>query len=179
MVSKHYGTSGFEKAPGCTILLLAVLRERQTNVRRDVLRSLFFAFPCGWPGAALLLLRIVFGVALLVEGSFYVDGPNPSAAAWAMALPIFIAGGLLVIGCATPIVATVVGAGLACVRLSLLPAGVPTLFDSRVSVLFGFTMLATIAALGPGAFSVDARTYGRREIIIPPRASQQQTLTRP
>jgi hypothetical protein len=35
-------------------------------------------------------------------------------------------------------------------------------------------MLVTIIGLGPGAFSLDARMFGRREIIIPPRASQSQ-----
>jgi hypothetical protein len=30
------------------------------------------------------------------------------------------------------------------------------------------TMVLAIIGLGPGAFSVDARVFGRREIIIPP-----------
>jgi hypothetical protein len=29
-------------------------------------------------------------------------------------------------------------------------------------------MLVAVIVLGPGAFSVDARLFGRREIIIPP-----------
>jgi hypothetical protein len=34
--------------------------------------------------------------------------------------------------------------------------------------LFGLMVLATaIALLGPGAFSIDSRLFGRREILIP------------
>jgi hypothetical protein len=33
-------------------------------------------------------------------------------------------------------------------------------------------MVLTVAGLGPGAFSVDARLFGRREIIIPPPACE-------
>ena len=35
-------------------------------------------------------------------------------------------------------------------------------------LIFAGIMAAAIVFLGPGAFSVDARLFGRREIIIPP-----------
>ena len=50
---------------------------------------------------------------------------------------------------------------------SLLPPPLVDLFGSRTSLVFGATMLLVIAAIGPGAFSADARLFGRREIIIP------------
>ena len=55
------------------------------------------------------------------------------------------------------------------VWLSLLPGSASTIFDSKPSTIFALTMLVTIIGLGPGAFSVDARILGRREIGIPPR----------
>jgi hypothetical protein len=43
------------------------------------------------------------------------------------------------------------------------------LFDSKPALIFALTMLLAIIGAGPGRFSVDARVFGRREIIIPPR----------
>jgi uncharacterized membrane protein YphA (DoxX/SURF4 family) len=139
-----------------------------------VLRRLFFAFPGGWPGLALLLLRAVLGMAILTQGSFYIGEPNPTTATWFMGLSAFASGALLLAGFATPIIGALVAVAAAAVGLSLLPGCVPTLFDSKISLIFGLTMLVTIIGLGPGAFSLDARMFGRREIIIPPRASQSQ-----
>ena len=41
--------------------------------------------------------------------------------------------------------------------------------DGKPALIFAVTMLLTVMGLGPGRFSVDARVFGRREIIIPPR----------
>ena len=123
---------------------------------------------------ALLLLRAVFGMVLLVEGSFYIGEANPTPPSWFIGLLAFAAGLLLLIGFLTPIVGALVAAGAAGVGLSLLPACTPSLFDSKISLIFALTMLVAIIGLGPGAFSVDARVFGRREIIIPPRSSQSQ-----
>jgi hypothetical protein len=51
--------------------------------------------------------------------------------------------------------------------LELLPVCTPVIFDSRLSIALGAAMLVAIAVLGPGALSIDARMFGRREIIIP------------
>jgi hypothetical protein len=67
----------------------------------------------------------------------------------------------------TPIAGMVVatmGVGLG---LSVIPVSVPSLWSSALAVVFGLTILVAIIGLGPGAFSVDARVFGRREIIIP------------
>jgi uncharacterized membrane protein YphA (DoxX/SURF4 family) len=88
---------------------------------------------------------------------------------WFMALSSFVAGTLILVGFLTPVAGFFVAAGAAGVELSLLPACTPTAFESKISVIFGLTMLVTIIGLGPGAISVDARVFGRREIVIPPR----------
>jgi len=108
------------------------------------------------------------------EGGLYIGEANSTSATWFMGLSAFVTGVLLIIGSHTPIVGAVVAAGAMGVAFPLLPACVPNLFDSRISLMFGLTMLVTIIGLGPGAYSLDARMFGRREIIIPPRPSQSQ-----
>ena len=120
----------------------------------------------------MLLLRVVFGVTLLVEGSCYVAAPNPTAMSWCLAVADFGAGTFLLIGLLTPVVAALMAMGTLAAGLSLVPLCRASLFDSKISLIFGLTMLLTIIGLGPGAFSVDARMFGRRQIIIPPRSPQ-------
>jgi len=120
---------------------------------------------------ALLLLRVVSAVAILAEARLYVTEPNPSALSWFVALSAFAAGALILVGFLTPVAAAVAAAGFTAVLLSALPTSTPNLFDSRVSVIFALTMLVTIIGIGPGAMSLDARMFGRREIIIPPSSS--------
>ncbi|HEU4386626.1 MAG TPA: hypothetical protein VFV34_02430 [Blastocatellia bacterium] len=50
--------------------------------------------------------------------------------------------------------------------LLTLHGGNPT-FDGRLTVLLLVMISAALALLGPGAYSLDARPFGRREIIIP------------
>ena len=78
-----------------------------------------------------------------------------------------ITGGLLLIGFFTPFTALVVGALLIGVTVSAFPAPTANLFDSRPALVFALTMIVAVIGVGPGRFSVDARVFGRREIIIP------------
>jgi uncharacterized membrane protein YphA (DoxX/SURF4 family) len=119
----------------------------------------------------LFILRAVLGLVILIEGAFYVGGQQGAPGCWWMGLTALVCGALLVIGFLTPIIGGVVAAGTVGVVLSVLPACTPSLFDSKISVIFSLTMLVTIIGIGPGAFSVDARFFGRREIIIPRRIS--------
>jgi uncharacterized membrane protein YphA (DoxX/SURF4 family) len=144
------------------------------DTRRRLLQRLFSGFLGGLPGIALLLLRAVFGFALLIQGGLYLREPNPTPATWFVGLTALAAAALLLIGLLTPIVGAVVGLGGVGIELSLLPTCTSTLFDSRLPIVFAVTMLLTIIVLGPGAFSVDRRLFGRREIIIPPRLSRSR-----
>ena len=63
-------------------------------------------------------------------------------------------------GFMTPIVAIVMG--LSAAALVLFSA-----FNSNQSALNIIVLTTAIALLGPGAFSIDARMFGRREILIP------------
>jgi uncharacterized membrane protein YphA (DoxX/SURF4 family) len=120
-------------------------------------------------------MRVVFGLVVLVEGKYYIGETNATAGCWAIGLSAMVAGGLLVVGLMTPVIGALVAAGVVGIALSILPRSVPTLFDSLSSLILGLTVLVAIVSLGPGAFSLDARLFGRREIIIPPRATRTNT----
>ena len=114
------------------------------------MQKFFSAFPTGAPGFGLLLLRAFVALTLIASGL--------SVSSWIPAV-LFLAGGaFLLIGFLTPIAAVVIGLGALAFAI---------LFDSSFTVVVIIILAAAIALLGPGAFSVDARLFGRREIRIP------------
>jgi uncharacterized membrane protein YphA (DoxX/SURF4 family) len=74
---------------------------------------------------------------------------------------------LLTIGLFTQIV-SVAGLIIAGFAMFVATACTPNLFDAKLSFLYAGVMLVALLLAGPGAFSIDARVFGRREIIIPP-----------
>jgi uncharacterized membrane protein YphA (DoxX/SURF4 family) len=116
----------------------------------------------------MLLLRASVGLIAAVQGAFYLlDTAGSSPGAWFSGLFWLAAGVALFIGLLTPLVGVVVGLGALGVGFSILPATPSNLFDARLSVILTGIITAAIVFLGPGAFSLDARLFGRREIIIP------------
>jgi uncharacterized membrane protein YphA (DoxX/SURF4 family) len=115
-----------------------------------------------------LLLRAAVGVAAIVQGAFYLaNGFNSAPGAWLGGLYGVAVGALLAIGFVTPVAALLAGLAAVGSGLSMLPTPSPNLFDEMLSTVFAAIMTAAIVFLGPGAYSLDARLFGRREIIIP------------
>jgi uncharacterized membrane protein YphA (DoxX/SURF4 family) len=133
-----------------------------------LLTRLFPAFPAGLAGMALLLFRGVLSATLLLEARSCLNAGWGATTTGLVGLAALALAALLLVGFLTPIAGLLAGMGCAFVALSggAIPALV--ILDSRQSVVFAATMLFGIVVLGPGAFSVDARLFGRREIIIPP-----------
>jgi uncharacterized membrane protein YphA (DoxX/SURF4 family) len=114
------------------------------------------------------LLRAAVGLVALIQSGFYLtQNATTTPGIWLGALLGLTAGGALLIGFFTPVAGLVVGLGALGIGFSVLPAPIPNLFDARLSAIFAGIMTAAIVFLGPGAFSLDARLFGRREIIIP------------
>jgi hypothetical protein len=115
---------------------------------------LFSMFPAGVPGVALLLLRIGVAATILATGSNF-GAPVPVLLL--LVLPCLF----LCLGFLTPFLAT-----LACI-FELFSAGFA---DHReiASVFSSSLDAAAVAMLGPGAYSLDARRFGRRVISFPP-----------
>lgn len=110
------------------------------------------------PGVGLLLLRVAVGVGALVPAIDASAGPGPST--WpsllAGAVSSMLLGGLL-----TPLSSlTLAALGVASV-VGLQPS--PP--NGPGGLLAPLTALA-VALLGPGAYSLDARLFGRREIVV-------------
>jgi uncharacterized membrane protein YphA (DoxX/SURF4 family) len=79
----------------------------------------------------------------------------------------FTGGAFLLAGLMTPLVSFLVAAGGIGIALSLIPIPTKDLFNSYQAIIDLIGPSVAIGLLGPGAFSLDARMFGRREITIP------------
>jgi putative oxidoreductase len=130
------------------------------------LQRLFSTFPDGWPGFGLFLLRLGAGVALicLCISSFAAVGEPVSIA---RDLIEAIGGTLLLAGLWTPVTGTFVAIEEVWIALSE--------HSSHQDVQWIHILLAVLTAgvamLGPGAWSIDARLFGRKRFDIGSRNS--------
>jgi len=124
------------------------------------MQRLFSTFADGWPGTGLLIQRAL--VAAVVAHSF-TSGAAKALHFPALLAQLFAAGAglLLLIGLWTPIAG--VGFMFAELWIGLLGVGDP--WVAGILAVLG----ATIASIGPGAWSVDARLFGRKHIEISSR----------
>jgi len=95
------------------------------------------------------------------------DWGSPTFGIWVVVLLTVASGVSLLIGFFTPVTCALTAAGTVLLRIQ---APTPIWFEARLTTLFVVIMAAAIGFLGPGAFSLDSRLFGRREIIIPPRS---------
>jgi putative oxidoreductase len=125
------------------------------------LRRLYSTFAGGWPGAGLLLMRVVVGSALVVRASLRLWSDLSPMSVTIPAVLLMGTGILLIVGLWTPIV----GTSIALIEFwkILTVAG-----DKWVWLLLG-TAAVALAMLGPGLWSVDARLFGWKRIEAPPR----------
>jgi uncharacterized membrane protein YphA (DoxX/SURF4 family) len=136
--------------------------------RLGLQRRFIGTFQGGRTGTGLLLLRAAVGLTAIVQGSIYLmNREHPSLGTWAIGSLAVASGACLLLGFLTPIASGVAGLGCVGVALTWLPAMTPNRLDTTPSILFLITMATALILLGPGAFSLDARLFGRREIIIP------------
>lgn len=119
------------------------------------MQRLFSTFPCGWPGAGLVLLRAVVAVPLIRAGLLAASSTAPAL----LDLVIGVAALLLLIGFSTPIAAAVIAVLQFALAWSTPAAPWPFLQAGAQA--------AVLAMLGPGGCSIDARIFGRKQIQIP------------
>src|SRR5262249_30085779 len=131
-----------------------------------LVRRLFSTFARGLPGAGLLFMRMVAGIALAVE-AFARLRTGPRIEPVVLAVLAIASAILLLIGLWTPI------AGSLAALLALWSA------VSQAGNLWADILLATLCfalvLLGPGAFSLDARLFGWKRIDVRDRKRQPDT----
>jgi uncharacterized membrane protein YphA (DoxX/SURF4 family) len=131
------------------------------------LQKLFSTFPEGWPGLGLVLMRLAVGLSGIVQGiGTFIDSPAQMLSCAIGSLEI-IAGAALLIGFLTPIAGASALLGNFAIAVSWFRTSGENAHDKTVAALYLVVMSIAITLLGPGAFSLDARLFGRREIIIP------------
>jgi uncharacterized membrane protein YphA (DoxX/SURF4 family) len=123
------------------------------------LQRLFSTFADGWPGIGLLLLRLLTGLALI---HFGISGLLEATQLTTVVLHVIGAGAglLLLVGLWTPVagsLAAIVNVWIAFSRL-LSHSGDPWI--AIIQAVLG----AALAMIGPGAWSIDARLFGRKHI---------------
>ena len=128
---------------------------------------LFSTYPGGAPGLGLLLLRIAVSAALVIQGAAYVSSPHAKLDIWILAASVIICAILLVVGLFTSIVSLLAAMGVGAIALSLFRSPIGNLLSEGMMIFNVVLTSLAIVLLGPGAFSLDARLFGRREIIVP------------
>jgi hypothetical protein len=139
------------------------------------LHRLFSAFPAGLPGAGLLLLRVVVGATLVANGILgLLSSERVTLPLSLISALLLLSGGCLLIGFLTPVLSLLAGLEWLGIDLSWFPPQLCSLLDSKLAIAELIAMSAAIALLGPGAFSLDARLFGWKEIVIPPAFRPRQ-----
>ncbi len=120
------------------------------------MRLFFSRFPNGVQGRGLLLLRLTLAGGLFADVGMRLHSPSPLTILPGVGEAL--TGALLLVGLGTPIVAILVC--VLQVGMLLASHGAVVLH----SVLAAISVCITV--MGPGAWSIDARWFGRRRVEI-------------
>lgn len=119
------------------------------------MQRLFTMFPLGPAGVALLLLRLS-AAAMVLMLAFPQTQVNSSQ--WALA-GLAVLAAFVVVGAFTPVLCTL------CCCLEI--AALFSLHGAEaIYMLFAVVNTAALGLLGPGGYSLDARMFGRRRVVL-------------
>ena len=120
------------------------------------MQRLFSTFPDSAPGAGLLLLRFCAGAQLILDGLRQLSD-HVAWSADGLGFAQLLTACLLIVGWLTPVAGP-------CAALLVVGLGIS---DHRWELHIAQAGIAlALLALGPGAWSVDARRYGRKHIDV-------------
>jgi putative oxidoreductase len=120
------------------------------------LQRLFSTFAGGWPGVGLLLQRILTAIILVRFGIIQLTDASASTSVGLPQIVGACAGILLLLGFWTPMAGTLIA--VVELWIAFTHPG-----DPWMPIVLA-TLGATAAMIGPGAWSIDARLFGRKHI---------------
>jgi putative oxidoreductase len=123
----------------------------------NILQRLYSTFADRWPGAGLLLQRVLVAIVLVRFCVIHLTA-SPFSISMIPHIVGACAAMLFLVGLWTPFVGTLIAA----VELWV---AVTHVSDPWISIMLA-TIGATSAMLGPGAFSIDAVLFGRRHLDV-------------
>lgn len=137
------------------------------------MRRLYSTFPGGLPSAGLLLLRAAIGGRFLL-GAFsgIAEAQQLDAVMWTLVLLALVIGFSFLAGFLTRVFSLLSTLAAAAILLW------HPVWDHSIPSLLSFDLMimaAALSLLGPGVFSLDARLFGLRKIIIPRTTSSQSS----
>jgi uncharacterized membrane protein YphA (DoxX/SURF4 family) len=130
-----------------------------------VLVRWFPDFPGGPAGLGLLIGRVALGLIFIAQGRFYLLERDPVM--WLLGALSSLLGFLLTLGFLTPVAGSLGMIGELMIWLTIIPGCSSSLNNSHYSLFLMGVLILEVLLVGPGAYSIDARIFGRREIVIP------------
>jgi putative oxidoreductase len=121
-------------------------------------QRLFSTFPNHLPGGGLLLIRLSLGITLIYLGAEILLEEPPAASSATPQIIGAAAGVLVIAGLWTPLAATLAALDQFWIPLSVLSSQKGSWW---IHIVLG-VLFVSVAMLGPGAWSVDARLFGRK-----------------
>jgi hypothetical protein len=145
------------------------LSDRGTHIKERTVLN----YPSHLAGLGLLLLRATVGITVAMQAWLSVASMSTDLLSAAPAAALMVCGVALTAGIFTPVCSTLVGLGYALVLFTPFGGAMLPRLD-RAAAVVGLAAAAGLALLGPGAFSIDARLFGRRQIFIPANDESEQ-----
>ena len=132
------------------------------------MQKLFSAFPDSWAGLGLVILRLTIAFSGVVQGiSIFTTSSGAPLSFKILGLGSICLSLVLVIGFLTPVVGSIATLCYLIYGFELFVSTDTSRYAGALTALQLTVMSLILVLLGPGAYSVDARLFGRREIIIP------------
>lgn len=126
----------------------------------------FSKYVGGLPGAGLLILRAAVGVTAICQACAFLPAhESGSAWLWCFIGVLSFGGAALILGILTVFAGVAIGIAEISIACSLLPF-LRAVSQSQIPPVFLIVTTLSVILIGPGAFSIDARLFGLREVKI-------------